>query len=619
MNRSKMPLKTRLPLCAAVVVPLALAASGCSPSLSGSADRQDATGVRGEPGQSAMSPPYLTDVDQSGTRAVALRFGEGDPRTQSGSQPKRVEIVPTPAPDRQPGTSKSKRPEIVPTPAGVPAVEGVPEAKMALRDTEVESEPAEATDPAAVPLLDGADGPEDFRSWEIPDVTLFVTGQQHGYIEPCGCTGLDRQKGGLARRFTFMRELREQGWTLLPVDAGNQVRRFGRQAEVKLQQTVKALKSMDYQAIGFGPDDIRLGVGELLAVAAGDTPDDTMYVSANVVLIDPSLMPQSKVVEKNGRKIGITSVLDTDAVEVTPNSEILIEPKVDSTRKALAEMEAAGADFKVLMCFGKEDAAQQIVQDVPGFDLLVVAGGYGEPTYRPESIEGSSTKMIVTGNKAMYVGLVGLYDDQPFKYARLSLDHQFSDAPEMRQLMKEYQDQLRDIGLQGLGLLPPIPHSSRHEFVGSEACGECHTTAYDIWQSTPHAEATEHIVRPPRERGDIARHFDPECISCHVTGWNAQEFYPYASGYLSLEQSEHLTGAGCENCHGPGAEHVAAEAGTGVDDELREQLRQAMRLPLENAREKCMSCHDLDNSPDFHEEDAFEDVYWPEVEHYGMD
>jgi nitrate reductase cytochrome c-type subunit len=344
-----------------------------------------------------------------------------------------------------------------------------------------------------------------------------------------------------------------------------------------------------------------------------------MYVSANVVLIDPSLMPQSKVVEKNDRKIGITSVLDPDSLEAATSDEILIEPKVDSARKALDEMTAAGAEYKVLMYFGKEKAAQALVKDVAGFDLLVVAGGYGEPTYQPVRIDGSKTRMIVTGNKAMYVGLVGLFADGTMKYARLALDHQFPDAPEMRQLMKEYQDQLRDIGLKGLGLLPPIPHSSRHEFVGSQACAECHTTAFDIWEATPHAEATDHIVRPPRERGDIARHFDPECISCHVVGWNAQEFYPYASGYLSLEDSEHLTGAGCENCHGPGAEHVAAEAGVGVADELRDQLRQAMRLPLEKAREKCMTCHDLDNSPDFHEPDAFEDVYWPEVEHYGMD
>ena len=45
-----------------------------------------------------------------------------------------------------------------------------------------------------------------------------------------------------------------------------------------------------------------------------------------------------------------------------------------------------------------------------------------------------------------------------------------------------------------------------------------------------------------------------------------------------------------------------------------------MRLPLrEKAKEHCMTCHDLDNSPDFHDEDAFEDIYWPQVEHDGRE
>ena len=189
----------------------------------------------------------------------------------------------------------------------------------------------------------------------------------------------------------------------------------------------------------------------------------------------------------------------------------------------------------------------------------------------------------------------------------------------MRQLMREYQEQLKDIGLEGLGL-KPIRHSSGEKFVGTEACGKCHTTAYDIWQGTPHAEATDHIVSPPAERGDVARHFDPECISCHVTGWNPQEYYPYVSGYLSLDTTAHLTGNGCENCHGPGASHAAAEAeGSTVSEDVKLQLRESMKLPLSKARDKCMECHDLDNSPDFHEEGAFEDIYWPEVEHYGKD
>jgi hypothetical protein len=43
-----------------------------------------------------------------------------------------------------------------------------------------------------------------------------------------------------------------------------------------------------------------------------------------------------------------------------------------------------------------------------------------------------------------------------------------------------------------------------------------------------------------------------------------------------------------------------------------------MRLTLANAQEKCLECHDIDNSPDFHKEGAFE-KYWEQVKHYGKD
>ncbi|MBU6172296.1 MAG: hypothetical protein KGQ60_00735, partial [Planctomycetes bacterium] len=32
--------------------------------------------------------------------------------------------------------------------------------------------------------------------WKDPWVVFFVTGRQYGYMEPCGCTGLENQKGG---------------------------------------------------------------------------------------------------------------------------------------------------------------------------------------------------------------------------------------------------------------------------------------------------------------------------------------------------------------------------------------------------------------------------------------
>jgi hypothetical protein len=61
---------------------------------------------------------------------------------------------------------------------------------------------------------------------------------------------------------------------------------------------------------------------------------------------------------------------------------------------------------------------------------------------------------------------------------------------------------------------------------------------------------------------------------------------------------------------------VAAEQTTsGATDDEKNVLRLKMRLDYDEAREHCIKCHDMDNSPDFHETDAFEDVYWPQIEH----
>ncbi|MCG8586313.1 MAG: cytochrome c family protein, partial [Pirellulales bacterium] len=145
---------------------------------------------------------------------------------------------------------------------------------------------------------------------------------------------------------------------------------------------------------------------------------------------------------------------------------------------------------------------------------------------------------------------------------------------------------------------------------------DCHTTAYDIWKDTPHATAIDSIVNPP-ERYETARHFDPECISCHVVGWEPQKYFPFEDGYMDLKKSKHLHHVGCENCHGPGSAHIAAEE-EADDEEVLKMLRAQMRISKETMKTSfergCVQCHDLDNDPNF----VFEE-YWPEVEHYGKD
>lgn len=454
------------------------------------------------------------------------------------------------------------------------------------------------------------------EDWPQPQAVIFVSGQQHGYLEPCGCTGLDKQKGGLIRRDTLLADLKDRGWELVPVDVGNQVRRTGRQPELKFQATVEAFKLMDYKAATLGVDDLKLSSIELIQAAGSPGP----FICANVTVIDPSFFPPFQVVEAGGRKIGITAILGKQFENQIQTGDVELADPVESLLPVVKDLQAQGCDFIVLLAHASIEESAEVARQVPGFDLVATAGGFGEPTLHPEPIEGSKAVMVQVGVKGMYGGIVGLFDDAetPLRYQKIAISSQFEDSPRMLELFTKYQNKLKDAGFKKLGATL-VAHPTSRQFVGSETCGDCHTTAYEIWQNSPHVHATDSIVAPPNDRGGIARHFDPECVSCHVTGWNAQEFYPFTTGYESLEHSEHLLGSGCENCHGPGKDHVDAENGDiEADNDMLLKLRQQMVLKLENARERCMDCHDLDNSPDFHEEGAF-DRFWEQVKHYGKD
>jgi len=157
--------------------------------------------------------------------------------------------------------------------------------------------------------------------------------------------------------------------------------------------------------------------------------------------------------------------------------------------------------------------------------------------------------------------------------------------------------------------LRPVPHPQlpvNGDFIGSKKCAEsCHEKSYDIWRHSRHGHAYQTLVdlEPPRN-------FDPECVSCHVTGWNPGKFFPYVGGYESEKKTPHLINVGCEDCHGPGEKHATAELGNNV--ELQKKLRKTVVVTkAESKKQQCYTCHDLDNSPDF----DF-DKYWPFVEHY---
>ncbi|HUQ68757.1 MAG TPA: multiheme c-type cytochrome, partial [Planctomycetaceae bacterium] len=137
-----------------------------------------------------------------------------------------------------------------------------------------------------------------------------------------------------------------------------------------------------------------------------------------------------------------------------------------------------------------------------------------------------------------------------------------------------------------------------------------------------HAKAYHSLEkgRKGQEANWISRVHDPECLSCHVTGWDPQEVLRYDSGFLDAVTSKHLSAQQCENCHGPGTVHTDLEwqyqkdrQNVSLDDV--NAARAAVKLNSATAEKQvCHKCHDAENSPSFNFA-----KYWDKVKHTGKD
>lgn len=139
---------------------------------------------------------------------------------------------------------------------------------------------------------------------------------------------------------------------------------------------------------------------------------------------------------------------------------------------------------------------------------------------------------------------------------------------------QHFNKQLQTINLEG-ATLPPAAASGEAAFVGDANCASCHRAAHSQWNTTAHASAFATLVE--REK-----HFDLECVGCHVTGYQEP-------GGSSLGFLDGLANVQCESCHGPGSLHAAAPTSAGKAQAILRDVREAT----------CLSCHTPEHSPRF--------------------
>jgi len=118
------------------------------------------------------------------------------------------------------------------------------------------------------------------------------------------------------------------------------------------------------------------------------------------------------------------------------------------------------------------------------------------------------------------------------------------------------------------GQTPPLLlHATGYS--GSEVCAVCHEPQHATWELTQHAGAFGTLVR----HSAAAK---PECVGCHVVGWQK------TGGYTISPPTPHLEDVGCENCHGRGGPHQSPEFAKKTDYQT-----------------VCVTCHDAKHSLGF--------------------
>jgi hypothetical protein len=495
-----------------------------------------------------------------------------------------------------------------------------------------------ATPNGPIPELQSADiqpqSPFQFPTWPKPAVAIIATGEQHGYFEPCGCTA--NQLGGMSRRAGLVDQLTSMDWTVRGIDVGGLSRRTGPQAQIKFDTTLSALRQLNYVAVALGPEELKLDPSYLMSfdTTSGDLP--LAFLGANLTFFgskDVGMPANEMIFEQGGVKVGVTSIMsDTIRREIIPdrtaeenaNADLAWVAPATVLKDVLKKFDEEKVNVRILLSQGTLEESRKLAADFPAFDIIVTANGFGEGEPKPEMI--GNVRMLQVGEKGKLAGLIGLYPDDkenPIRFELITLTgDRFPDSEAMITLMQDYQGQLKD--QRTVTAEPAVAHPSGAKFLGASKCGECHTKAFEIWEGTTHAHGFESLDPANKREGHerlhgVLRTFDPECLACHVTGWDPKEYARYDSGFLNEEFASNdaertlhslLSGNQCENCHGPGSQHVELiEAGN------NEAAAKLMKVTLEQAdKVTCRKCHDADNSPDFNFPE-----YWEKVKHYGKD
>ncbi len=517
---------------------------------------------------------------------------------------------------------------------------------------------------------DGGKGPTEPVAAPRVEIDLFAFGRQMGTIAPCGCT--TEPLGGLQYAFGYIeaesspgeRLVIEPGAFLFPDPLGPEPatdEASWAQAEQRadiLQGRFSALG--DGLVSGLGPSDLASPHG---AAALGKWAMPRVLTNldrkAEGLAPEVAAIPASTTVPlARGMKAGALAVVDPSLPGLTPaeGAEGIAFPALTAPAEAVqaeaAKLREAGADLVVVTVHGTRDLAESIARDVPGLDVVVMAGVLGNAelgrTGQPVTKVGDAY-LVQPGDRGQTMTHLTLkvLEDKAVPGAlpgaskwtlQPSAEQQREELARVEERLAKFKaDPDADPGFianlekERDALKKSVEGGGTPEgdavAVFAQIKVTCHRAtdgdtakrlaAYDGWVAEQNKKRFTGVFTPDAAKGEATYVGIDECDSCHGEAVEHWKTTVHAGAYETLEvdnkqfdltcASCHVTGwrkpggaelvetrglvdVQCEQCHGPGSIHV--------DDPTVDNIR------TEVPQDVCGECHTPEHSDTF-EYDAY--------------
>ncbi len=293
----------------------------------------------------------------------------------------------------------------------------------------------------AVMLLTGAAAPRRDAAIREPDkVVICSVSDVLGKTGPCGC---HIPKGGLARIAGYTDSIRTEFGQMFLVDNGGFFPDDAtRQAVVPFLMEAYELLMVD--AVGVGDRDLRFGLGYLRENAASH---QLPLVCANLVEKStrrPAFAPYT-IVEKGRVKVGFFGLISNEA-GLGPSGDSLVAQDPTAAAKAMVdEMRKKGADVVVALSNLGKPESEDLCAAVDGIDVVIV--GRRTPLIQKGRII-KNTLAVYGGEQGQNIARTIVTLDKRQKVVAKDADvfmlgPDVTDKPAMRQMVKEFEDDLR--------------------------------------------------------------------------------------------------------------------------------------------------------------------------------